>query len=543
MTMSAIAKIEWRPCGGEVDKIPLLPRRELLELGGVNNLSNTAYRRRMRPGIYTALAFIKMPRSDDDHASACTSSPHRPVSSLQLIYFAQRAHAISMHSFPLAANAIRHTNVFKPVINDLIELGAVTGRHLYGLAHDSPRICSRPRPHIASGRSDRMTTTSATPRHWKTTSEQSDGPTPQPTALRTQYVLVTALVKMKETAEQFLNKKVNLDRLDSSVIAVYDLAGGTSILDGMAALEGSERGSISIPGDMITARRTASQCRDPQHAGSYVTCSKGQPARIYKARLIKPQGYERIPQCNYPDSVDNAGSASFVFATSPPVACLFLGVILLCPYACGPVHAPAPIYPTALHRSKTMVLHPVDKPTASGNREMTTHGVGEVVALGDGQMDHTVGFGLPTLLELRTSRRRCRQMKFFLMRTVSPAEGDKFEVVWKEEDRATDGRAPGEEESDTEGQMRILLSNIENGRDRTADGTLFGYQIASSARSSFLRFRALNIVDKVFALRLVFYKNRSSHIHITSIRRNNTNLAGPGVLPSMAHHAARRISR
>ncbi|KAF8885133.1 Hsp70 protein-domain-containing protein [Infundibulicybe gibba] len=100
---------------------------------------------------------------------------------------------------------------------------------------------------------------------------------------------------MKETAEQFLNKKVNhavftipayfndaqrqatkdadqiagldvlrvinepttaalaygLDRLDSSVIAVYDLAGGTSILDGMAALEGSERGSISAPGDVI----------------------------------------------------------------------------------------------------------------------------------------------------------------------------------------------------------------------------------------------------------------------------------------------------
>ncbi|KAF8869852.1 hypothetical protein BD779DRAFT_1806651, partial [Infundibulicybe gibba] len=65
----------------------VLPRRELLELGGVNNL--------------------QIPRSDDGHRLSCTSSPHRPVSPLQLVYFAQRAHAISLHLFPLAANALR----------------------------------------------------------------------------------------------------------------------------------------------------------------------------------------------------------------------------------------------------------------------------------------------------------------------------------------------------------------------------------------------------------------------------------------------------
>ncbi|KAF8890212.1 hypothetical protein BD779DRAFT_292650 [Infundibulicybe gibba] len=117
----------------------------------------------------------------------------------------------------------------------------------------------------------------------------SPAPSP-PSSVR---VLVMALVKMKETAEQFLNKKVNpavvtvlayfndaqrqkmlaklpalkfyglstsplllLSRTVSvalirrsllSMISVVEL----SILDGMAALEGGERGSILTLGDVI----------------------------------------------------------------------------------------------------------------------------------------------------------------------------------------------------------------------------------------------------------------------------------------------------
>ncbi|KAF8877968.1 hypothetical protein BD779DRAFT_1803781, partial [Infundibulicybe gibba] len=133
----------------------VLPRRELLELGGVNNLqyvqenamsaeSSAAptarhqhlidlielgasahlpawrlhtrrptaaewhlYGPRIRSHPRSHIASGYPDRMTATSRLSLYFFPHRPVSPLQLVYFAQRAHAISLHLFPLAANALR----------------------------------------------------------------------------------------------------------------------------------------------------------------------------------------------------------------------------------------------------------------------------------------------------------------------------------------------------------------------------------------------------------------------------------------------------
>ncbi|KAF8874551.1 hypothetical protein BD779DRAFT_1476477 [Infundibulicybe gibba] len=83
------------------------------------------------------------------------------------------------------------------------------------------------------------------------------------------------------------------------------------------------------------------------------------------------------------------------------------------------------------NRSKTTALHPVDDDAwrgRSGCIGRWADGVDYTVA---NPVEANPGFGLPTLLEL--SRRRCRQMEFFLMN---------LESLWLELETAQMSSAP-----------------------------------------------------------------------------------------------------
>ncbi|KAF8874550.1 Hsp70 protein-domain-containing protein [Infundibulicybe gibba] len=156
---------------------------------------------------------------------------------------------------------------------------------------------------------------------------------------------VRALVKMKETAEQFLNNKVNhavftvpayfndaqrQATKDAGQIAALKFYGSStspppplshavsvalirrsllstisvvelSILDGMAALEGDERGSISAPGDMTE------QPREQQvNAATYSTPAPTSP----------------VPKASQPGDNSHANSANTASQSSPPLLSL-----------------------------------------------------------------------------------------------------------------------------------------------------------------------------------------------------------------------------